>query len=202
MILLIKTCDEKWIEVNDLSSGQYFAGKNIRFETSMLRSNLCDYSDAYIVVKGKIKVRGTNDAIKRNKKLTFKNNVPFRSCISKINNTFIDDPEDLGIVMPMYNLLEYSGNYFMTSESLWYYYRDEVDDDENENDNNNKINKNKTITSKSFEYKTKLIGNMPNNSNVNAEVVVPLKYLSNFWRSLNLSKVGQKLYNISNIKRI
>ena len=105
MILLIKTCDEKWIEVNDLSSGQYFAGKNIRFETSMLRSNLCDYSDAYIVVKGKIKVRGTNDAIKRNKKLTFKNNVPFRSCISKINNTFIDDPEDLGIVMPMYNLL-------------------------------------------------------------------------------------------------
>ena len=202
MILLIKTCDEKWIEVNDLSSGQYFAGKNIRFETSMLRSNLCDYSDAYIVVKGKIKVRGTNDAIKRNKKLTFKNNVPFRSCISKINNTFIDDPEDLGIVMPMYNLLEYSGNYFMTSESLWYYYRDEVDDDENENDNNNKINKNKTITSKSFEYKTKLIGSMPNNSNVNAEVVVPLKYLSNFWRSLNLSKVGQKLYNISNIKRI
>ena len=202
MILLIKTCDEKWIEVNDLSSGQYFAGKNIRFETSMLRSNLCDYSDAYIVVKGKIKVRGTNDAIKRNKKLTFKNNVPFRSCISKINNTFIDDPEDLGIVMPMYNLLEYSGNYFMTSESLWYYYRDEVDDDENENDNNNMINKNKTITSKSFEYKTKLIGSMPNNSNVNAEVVVPLKYLSNFWRSLNLSKVGQKLYNISNIKRI
>ena len=202
MVLLIKTSDEKWIEANDFSSGQHFAGKNLRFENSMLRSNLCDYSDAYIVIKGKIKVRGTNDAIKRNKKLTFKNNAPFRSCISKINNAFIDDAEDLGIVMPMYNLLEYSGNYFMTSESLCYYYRDEVDDDENENDNNNKINKNKTITSQSFEYKTKLIGSMPNNSNVNAEVVVPLKYLSNFWRSLNLSKVGQKLYNISNIKRI
>ena len=77
----------------------------------------------------------------------------------------------------------------MASGRLWNYYRDEVDDDANENDAaNNRINKNKTTTSNSFEYKTKLIGNMPNNNNIlDAEVVVPLKYLSNFWRSLDLT---------------
>ena len=77
----------------------------------------------------------------------------------------------------------------MASGRLRNYYRDEVDDDANENDAaNNRINKNKTTTSKSFEYKTKLIGNMSNNNNIlDAEVVVPLKYLSNFWRSLDLT---------------
>ena len=77
----------------------------------------------------------------------------------------------------------------MASRRLWNYYRGEVDDDANENDAaNNRINKNKTTTSKSFEYKTKVIGNMPNNNNIlDAEVVVPLKYLSNFWRSLDLT---------------
>ena len=80
---------KKWVEVNDLSSGQYSVNKNIKFKTSMLRSDLCDYSDAYIVVKGIINVTGTNANNRRNKKLTFKNNAPFRSCISKINNTFI-----------------------------------------------------------------------------------------------------------------
>ena len=72
----------------------------------------------HIAVKGRISVTGTNNANRRNKKLTFKNNAPFRSCISKINNTFVDNGEDLDIVMSMYNLLEYSDNYFMTG-SLW-----------------------------------------------------------------------------------
>ena len=78
--------------------------------------------------------------------------------------------------MPMCNLLEYSDNYSMTSGGLWNYYRDEVNDDENENDNINiRINNNKTITSKSLEYKTKLIGSTPNNNNIlEAEVVVTL----------------------------
>ena len=67
----------------------------------------------------------------RNKKLTFKNNAPFRSCISKINNTFIDNAGDLDIVMLMYNLLEYSDNYSMTSGRLWNYHRDEINDDTN-----------------------------------------------------------------------
>ena len=73
-------------------------------------------------MKGRISVRGTNDANKRNKKLTFKNNAPFRSCISKINKIFIDSSEDLDIVMPRYNLLEYSDNYSKTSGNLWNYY--------------------------------------------------------------------------------
>ena len=69
----------------------------------MIRSNLCGYSDAYIVVKGEVSVRGTNNANKSNKKVTLKKNSRFRTCISKINNTFIDNSEDLSIIMPMYN---------------------------------------------------------------------------------------------------
>ena len=76
----------------------------------MLRSDLCDNSDAYIVVKERISVTGTNDADWRNEKLTFKNNALFGSCISKTNNTYTENAEDLFIVIPMYNLLEYSGN--------------------------------------------------------------------------------------------
>ena len=132
----------------------------------MLKSDLWDYSDAYTVVKGSLSIRVTNNANRTNKKLTFKNNAPFRSCISKINSTFIDNAEDLDIVMPMYNLLEYSDNYTMTG-SLWNYYRDEVKDDKNENDNsNNTINNNKTITSQSFQYKTKIIGSTPNKKSI------------------------------------
>ena len=105
----------------------------------------------------------------------------FRSCISKINNTFIDNAEDLDIVMQMYNLLEYSGNYSMISESLWNYYRDEINDSAIENnDNGNKMNNNKTRTSKSFEYKTKIKGRTPDDNNtLDTEVLVPLKYLIN-----------------------
>ena len=77
----------------------------------MLRSDLCDYSDAYIVVKGTITVEGTNPVNRRNKKLTIKNTAPVRSCISKINIIFIENSEDLDIAMSMQNLLEYSGNY-------------------------------------------------------------------------------------------
>ena len=72
----------------------------------MFGSDLCDYSDAYIVVKSRKTDKDTYDANTKNKKRTFKNNVPFMSCISKINNKFMDIEEDLGIVMPMYNLLE------------------------------------------------------------------------------------------------
>ena len=158
----------KWMEVNDLSVGQYSANKNTRFKTPMLRSDLCDYSDAFIVVKGRISVTDTNNANKRNKKLTCKNNAPFRSCISKIKNTFIDNAEDLGIVMQIYNLLECSDNYSMTLRSLWNYYRDEVNHDANENNDadNYIINSNKTTTSKSFEYKTKIIASTTDNFSI------------------------------------
>ena len=103
--------------------------------------------------------------------------------------TFVDNAENLDIVMPMYNLLEYSDNFSKTSGNLWNYYRDEVNDSANENNdvNSYRINNNKTVTSKFFKYKTKIVGNTRDNNNrLNAEVVAPLKYLSNFWRSRDL----------------
>ena len=87
--------------LNNLWFGQYSANKNIRFKTPMPRSDLCDYSDAYIFVKQRISVTSTNDVNTSNKKVTFKNRAPFRSCISKINNPFIENADDLDIVMPM-----------------------------------------------------------------------------------------------------
>ena len=103
----------------------------------MLRSNLRGYADAYILVKGTITVtgagdKGDNDAAKRlderNKGVIFKNCVPFTKGISRINNTDIDTTLDIDIVMPMYNLIEYSNNYSKTSGSLWQYYKDEAND--------------------------------------------------------------------------
>ena len=98
---------KKWIEVHNKSVETYNTNKPIRFKTKMLRSDLCDYSDAYIVVKGTITVTDPNVAA-YDDKLAFKNNTPFISCISNINNTLVDNTEDLDIVMPMYKLLEYS----------------------------------------------------------------------------------------------
>ena len=118
---------KKWIEVHDQSGTEedrYKTSKQIRFRTSMLRSDLCDYSDAYTVIKGDITFTSpANDTCDKN--LAFKNNAPFISCISKISNPLIDNAEDLDIVMLMYNLLEYSKNYRKTTGSLWNYYRDE-----------------------------------------------------------------------------
>ena len=88
----------------------------------MLRSSLCDYSDAYILVKGNIAVNNTAGAAANNtnKKVIFKNCASFTNCISKINNTQIDNAEYIDIVMPMYNLIEYSDNYSKLSGSLYY----------------------------------------------------------------------------------
>ena len=115
---------KNWIEVHDQSGRTCNTNKQIRFKISMLRSGLCDYSDAYIVVKRKITVTNPNDNA-YDKKVALKNNAPFLSCISKINNTLIDNEKDLDIVMPMYNLLEDSKNNRKTTGSLWNYYRDE-----------------------------------------------------------------------------
>ena len=101
-----------WIEINDDIKGAYSPNKQIRFKTEMLRSTLCDYADAYILIKGNISVNnnaaGANNT---NKKVIFKNCASFTNCISKINNTQIDNAEYIDIVMPMYNLIEYSDNY-------------------------------------------------------------------------------------------
>ena len=98
----------------------------------MLRSDLCDLSDAYIAMKGTITVTGTTSRSRKNRPLAFKNNAPFISCISKIDNTPIDNAEDLDVAMPMYNLIKYGKNYRKTTGSLWNYYGDELTDDTND----------------------------------------------------------------------
>ena len=114
---------KNWIEINDDIRDAYSPNKQIKFKTTMLRSSLCDFSDPYILVKGNITVNNTAaeeaNANNTNKKVIFKNCVPFTNCISKINNTQIDNAEYIDIIMPMYNLIEYSNNYSKTSASLW-----------------------------------------------------------------------------------
>ena len=119
----------------------------------MLRSdNLCDYSDAYIVVKGKTTVSANErDRDEMNRQVILKNNAPFISCISKINGLLVEKAEDLDIVMPMYHLLEYSKNYSKISASLRNYYRDELTDETNDSNDPNK----NVINSKSFKYEIK-----------------------------------------------
>ena len=96
-----------WVEINDEARGAYSSNKQIKFKASMLRSSLCDYSDAYILNKGNITVNNTASdgaaANNTNKKVILKNWTPFTSCISKINNEQIDNAEYIDIVMPMYN---------------------------------------------------------------------------------------------------
>ena len=113
-----------WVEINDESRGTY-TSNDIKLKTTILRPNLCDYADAYILVKGTIIIIGAenDDAAKRlderNKGVVLKNCAPFTKCISRINNTDADNAQDIDIVMPMYNLIEYSDNYPKTSGSLW-----------------------------------------------------------------------------------
>ena len=116
---------KNWVEINDESKGTYNANSQIKFKTTMLKSSLCDYSDAYILVKGKITSTGGGDNAaarqgdERDKGAAFRNCVPFTNCISEIKNSQIDNAKDIAIVVPMYNLIEYSDNYSKTSESLW-----------------------------------------------------------------------------------
>ena len=121
---LLSFATKKWIEVYAQSGINYDTNKEIRIKTPMLRANLCDFSDAYIVVKRDITVTEPNNA-RRYKSVVFKNNAPFINCISKINGVQIDNAVDLDIVMPMYSLLECSKNYRKAAGSLWKFYRDE-----------------------------------------------------------------------------
>ena len=170
---------KKWIEVYDQSEKNYNVNKEIRIKTPMLRSDLCDFSDAYIVVKGDINLEGDNDANKRNKNLAFKDNALFINFNSKIYNIKNDNAEDLDVVMPMYNLLEYSKNYKKTRDSLWNYCRDGP---------SNPLSTN----SESFKYRASILGKTPQNNDslTNADVVRPLKHLNNFWRSLDIPLIN------------
>ena len=143
----------------------YSPNKQIRFKTSMLRSSLCDYSDAYILVKGIITVNNTAAdgaaANNTNKKVIFKNCAPFTNCISKLNNTQIDNAKYIDIIMPMYNLIEYNNKYSKTSGSLWQYCKEipAINDDENIVDFNG------ANASDSFNFKNKITGQTVDNNN-------------------------------------
>ena len=107
----------------------------------MSRSDLCDYSDAYIVIKGFVTVSADErDKDEMNRQVILKNNALFVSCVSKIKGILIENAEDLDAVIPMYNLLKYSRNYSKTSGSLWNYYRDELTDETNDNRPKQKCN--------------------------------------------------------------
>ena len=170
-------------EINYESRGTYNVNSQIKFKTTMLKSSLCDYSDAYILVKETITINGVGaDAVarqadERNKSVAFKNCAHFTNCMSEINNTRVDNAKDIDIVMAMYNLTEYSDNYAKTRGSLWQYFRD------GPNDN--------LANSESFKSKIKITGKTSNNHNEkDVEMMVPLKYLNNFWRTLEMPLIN------------
>ena len=187
-----------WVEIDDDIKGAYSPNKQIRFKTSMLRSSLCDYSDAFIHVKRNISVNNTAaagaDAHNTNKKVIFKNCAPFTSCISKMNNEQIENVEYIDIVMPMYNLIEYSDNYSKTSGSLWKYCKDIPA----VNNNGDIVNFNGANATDSFNFKAKITGQTNNNRIINVEIMVPLKYLSNFWRTLEMPLINCEVELILN----
>ena len=180
---LSKFRTKNWVELNDESRRTYNANSQIKFKTTMLKSSLCDYSDAYIIVKGTITITGAGadaaarQADERDKGVAFKNCAPFINCISEINNIQVDNAKDIDVVMPMYNLIEYSDNYAKTTGSLWQYFRDEPDDNLED--------------SESFKSKIKITGKTPDDDNEkDVEKMVALKYLSKFWRTLEMPLIN------------
>ena len=187
-----KFVTRKWVEAQHQSGDTYDMSRQIRFKTSMLRSDLCDYSDAYVWVKGKIIVTDPNN-INFDKRLTLQNNAPFISCISKINGELVENAEDLDIVMPIFNLLEYSKNYQNTTGSLFNYYRDEPNEAALGAGNNAVIIS--IRNSKSSDHKTKIIGSLAAGSleKDDIKIAIPLKYLGNFWRNLDIPLINSEI---------
>ena len=180
---------QKWVEVHDQSNNDSGVSKPIRFKNPMLRSDLCDYSEAYVWVRGIATQVDANHNDNYDRRLNFKNNAPFSSCISKINGKLVENAEDLDVVMPVYNLLEYSKNYQKTSGSMFNYYRDEP----NEASGPPLVNPvNISIRfSKSFDYKTKITGSFATGNNEKeVTIAIPLKHLGNFWRNLDIPLIN------------
>ena len=178
-----KYATEKWYIIDNESNGNYLHKNTIKFLTKSIESSLCDYSDAYILVTGNINVTG-GDA---NTKVAFKNCTPFENCRTEINDTFVDYANFITITMPMYNLIEYSDNYSDTSGSLWNFKRGEIIGNINVTNNN----------SSSFKYKSNLMGDTDadgaKRKKENVKIAVPLKYLSSFWRSLEMPLINCKV---------
>ena len=217
---------KKWYVINDLNNAAYGVDQysnnepdNIKYETKVLKPNLCHYADAYILVTGIIQTVGRDNSTK----VALKNCAPFRKCILHIND---EKADILDAAMPMYNLIEYSDNYSDSSATLYQFKRDEpTTADDNDNYQNISFaaaaaaggaNAGSTFGSKSFEYKFNLIstrtvaGNNITNTEAqaaiaggilaagrvvnNVKIAVPLKYLSSFFRSLEMPLINCKIH--------
>ena len=181
-----KFATKKWYVIDsETTKGKYKQGDTIKFETETIKSSLCDYSDAFILVTGNITVAANNDT-----DVAFKNCAPFSTCKAVINDVFADKVDHIDVAMSMYNLIEFSHNYSDTSGSLLEFKRDEV----------RANNADLTIDdSESFKYKGALVEKTSNHNNgkislKDTKIVVPLKYLSNFWRSLELPLINLKVH--------
>ena len=184
---------KKWYIFNDENNTNYGVNKDtgadnpgtIKYDTRVLKPNLCDYAEAYILIDGVIRVAAAD----ANTRLALKNCAPFTKCNLEINDEHIDTAENLDITMPMYNLIEYSDNYQDSSATLYQYKRDVPPEDDVVADLT-------TDNSSSFKYKVSLLGKpvVANNiARLNVKVVVPLKYLSNFFRSLEMPLINCKI---------
>ena len=180
---------KRWYIINDQNNGQYGEGDNnddtVKIDTDVVKPFLCDYADAYISVTGNITVEGVDN----NTKAAFKNYYPFIKGKINLNNTHVDESDNLDLIMNMYFLMEYSDNYSDSTASLYKFKRQEPLDN----------NANLTfVDSASFKCKSNLLGNanVENNNAVwkNAKIIVPLKYISSFFRSLELPLIKTKLY--------
>ena len=175
-----KFATKKWYIIDSESTGNYSENDKIMVLPRSIESRLCDYSDVYILVTGNIAATPNNAATQ----VIFKNCAQFEKCSTEINETFVDETDFINITVPMYNLIEYSDNYSVTSGSLWQFKRDEI------TNNADVIHDNASL----FKYKANLIGNTEANGTKNGvKIAIPLKYLSNFWRSLEMPLINCKV---------
>ena len=184
IINLLNGCDnegskfatKKWYVINDESKGNYSQENLIKFLTESIESSLYDYSDACILFSGNVIVTGGNT----NSNVAFKNCATFKECSTEINGTGVDEPKFINITMPMSNLIEYSDNYSDTSGNLWSFKRDKINTDANVC----------IVNISSFKYKSSITEADGTKNGV--KVAVLLKYLSKFWRSLEISLIKCK----------
>ena len=189
-----KFATRKWYAINDRNNGQCGRGNEndsmIKSEAKVIKPNLCDYSDAYILVTGDIKVAD----VAANTNVAFKSYAPFTRCVTHINEEHVETAENLDIIMPIYNLIEYADNYADSSGTLYQFKRDESP----MNDAGNTLNV-ASDNSISFKYKASLSGKATDadgndRSLENTKTVVPLKYLSIFFKSLEMPLINCKIH--------
>ena len=181
----------EWYVTNDKNNTDYSEGNEdsatVKFVTKVIQSNLCDYSYVYILVTGYIIAMG-GDA---NTRVAFKNCAPFTRYITHINDEHVDNADNLDIILPMYNFIEYGDNYSDTSGSLWKFKR-------NKQNLNNESPANVTIdNSTSFKYKSSFFSSLTVDDNgvfKDVKIAVPLKYLSSFWRPLEMSLINCEIH--------